>query len=91
MNKIDEEIEALEKGLEFFKKLKGHSPQWSAEEQTMIDVMELNGYGVGTDTNMDYHIVQLFEPKTNRPVTFRADTTYEALRKAFNYWTKHNA
>ena len=91
MNKIDEEIEALEKGLEFFKKLKGYSPQWSAEEQTMVDLMELNGYSVLTNTHMDYHIVQLIDPKTKRPVTFRADTKYEAIRKAFTYWTKHNA
>jgi hypothetical protein len=91
MNKIDEEIEALEKGLEFFKKLKSYEPQWSAEEQTMVDLMELNGYRVVPDTNMDYHIVQLIDPKTKRPVTFRADTAYEAIRKAFTYWTKHNA
>jgi hypothetical protein len=91
MNKIDEEIEALEKGLEFFKSLKNAVPQWSAEEQTMVDLMELNGYSVLTNTHMDYHIVQLIDPKTKRPVTFRADTKYEAIRKAFTYWTKHNA
>jgi hypothetical protein len=91
MNKIDEEIEALEKGMEFFKSLKNAVPQWSAEEQTMVDLMELNGYSVLTNTHMDYHIVQLIDPKTKRPVTFRADTKYEAIRKAFTYWTKHNA
>ena len=64
---------------------------WSAEEQTMVDLMELNGYSVLTNTHMDYHIVQLIDSKTKRPVTFRADTKYEAIRKAFTYWTKHNA
>jgi hypothetical protein len=57
----------------------------------MVDLMELNGYSVLTNTHMDYHIVQLIDPKTKRPVTFRADTKYEAIRKAFTYWTKHNA
>jgi hypothetical protein len=57
----------------------------------MIDLMELNGYSVLTNTHMDYHIVQLVDSKTKRPVTFRADTEHEAIRKAFNYWTKHNA
>ena len=61
---------------------------WSAEEQTMVDVMKLAGYGVGTDRNMDYSIVQLFEPKSNRPITFRADTEYEAIRKAFTFWSE---
>jgi hypothetical protein len=63
---------------------------WSAEEQTMVDLVELSGYSVLTTAHMDYHIVQLFEPKTNRPVTFRADTEYEAIRKAFKFWDKRN-
>jgi hypothetical protein len=63
---------------------------WSAEEQTMVDLIELNGYGVLTTAHKEYNIVQIFEPKTNRPVTFRADTKYEAIRKAFTYWTKNN-
>lgn len=63
---------------------------WSAEEQTMVDVMKLAGYGVGTDynANMDYCVVQLFEPKSNRPITFRADTEYEAIRNAFTFWSE---
>lgn len=63
---------------------------WSAEEQTMVDVMKLAGYGVGTNFHKDYSVVQLFEPKTNRPLTFRADTEYEALRNAFKFWNKQN-
>ena len=63
---------------------------WSAEEQTMVDLIELSGYGVLTTAHKDYSVVQIFEPKTNRPVTFRADTEYEAIRKAFNTWSKRN-
>jgi hypothetical protein len=63
---------------------------WSAEEQTMVDLIELNGYDVLTVAHTDYHITQLFEPNSSRPITFRADTEYEAIRKAFTYWTKHN-
>jgi hypothetical protein len=62
---------------------------WSAEEQTMIDLMELSGYGVSTYTNMDYFIVQLFKPY-HAPMPFRADTEHEALRKAFKIWSTHN-
>ena len=54
----------------------------------MVDLIELNGYDVLTVAHTDYHITQLFEPKTNRPITFRADTEYEALRKAFTFWSE---
>jgi hypothetical protein len=63
---------------------------WSAEEQTMVDLIELSGYGVLTTSHMDYYIVQLFEPNNFKPLTFRADTEYEAIRKAFNTWSKRN-
>ena len=60
----------------------------SLEEQTMVDVMKLAGYNVGFDRHRNYNIVQLFEPKSNRPITFRADTEYEAIRKAFAFWNE---
>lgn len=68
-----------------------YEPSWSAEEQTMVDLMQLNGYGVRADAFMDYYVFQLFGPETNSPITFRGDTTHEVVRKAFNYWTRHNA
>lgn len=67
-----------------------YEPQWSAEEQAMIDLMELSGYKVGADIDRNCTVVALFS--ANTPDTmFKADTEYEAIRKAFNYWTKHNA
>jgi hypothetical protein len=65
-----------------------YEPQWSAEEQTMIDLMKLAGYGVVPHLHREYSIVQLFEPKSDRPITFRADTEYEAIRKAFTFWSE---
>jgi hypothetical protein len=61
---------------------------WSAEERTMVDLIELNGYDLLTVAHTDYHIAQLFEPNSSRPITFRADTEYEALRKAFTFWSE---
>ena len=63
--------------------------EWSAEEQTMVDLMELNGYSVFIDDNRDFYVAQLFKPD-HTPLPFRADTEYEALRKAFTFWAKHN-
>ena len=60
--------------------------------QTMIDLMELGGYGVHADINKEYKRLNL-QPKPPLTSSYQvtADTAYEALRKAFNYWTKHNA
>ena len=65
-----------------------YEPKWSAEEQTMIDLMELAGYGIGADINRDYTVIHLILPHTKAPLLFRADTEYEALRKAFKYWSE---
>jgi len=64
--------------------------EWSAEEQTMIDLMALNGHRIKPDINREYTNIYLYN---NTPVgrRFTADTKYEAIRKAFNYWTKYNA
>jgi hypothetical protein len=64
--------------------------KWSVEEQTMIDLMALNGHHISPDINKEYTSIYLYN---GTPVgrRFRADTAYEALRKTFNYWTKHNA
>jgi hypothetical protein len=63
---------------------------WSAEEQTMVDLMELNGFKVDVSTDKEFAVACLFSPKTLYRM-FKADTAYEAIRKAFTYWTKHNA
>jgi hypothetical protein len=64
---------------------------WSAEEQTMVDLMELNGCAIEADITRDYTRICLKKPPMLPPFQFTADTAHEALRKAFNYWTKHNA
>jgi hypothetical protein len=52
--------------------------------------MALNGHHISPDINKEYTSIYLYN---GTPVgrRFRADTAYEALRKTFNYWTKHNA
>jgi hypothetical protein len=65
---------------------------WSAEEQTMVDLMVLNGYAVNADITEEYTRINLIpHPPLTSSYQFTADTAYEAIRKAFNYWTKHNA
>ena len=64
---------------------------WSAEEQTMIDLMSLNGYAVNADINKEYTRINLCHLPETASYQFTADTEYEAIRKAFNFWTKHNA
>lgn len=68
-----------------------YEPSWSAEEQTMVDLMGLSGFDVEADINKEYTDVYLRPTNTAVGNRFRADTEYEALRKAFTYWTKHNA
>ena len=53
----------------------------------MVDLMALNGCGVEVANNKHYTDIVLIPSH----YVFRADTTYEAIRKAFTYWTKHNA
>ena len=65
-----------------------YEPQWSVEEQTMIDLMELKGFGVGADINREYTIIQLYTPDNDRPLLFRDDTEYGAIRKAFKFFTE---
>lgn len=65
-----------------------YEPQWSVEEQTMIDLMEIKGFGVGTDINREYTIIQLYTPDNDRPLLFRDDTEYGAIRKAFKFFTE---
>ena len=62
-----------------------YEPQWSAEEQAMIDLMEIKGYGVGADINKEYTIIHLFTPNNSQPLLFRDCTEYGAIRKAFKY------
>jgi hypothetical protein len=66
-----------------------YEPSWSAEEQTMVDLMVLNGCKVVPNINEHDTIVHLIK-ENGKSANFRADTPYEAVRKAFTYWTKHN-
>ena len=65
-----------------------YEPQWSVEEQTMIDLMEIKGFGVGADINREYTIIHLYTPGNDHPLLFRDDTEYGAIRKAFNHFTE---
>jgi hypothetical protein len=64
-----------------------YEPRWSAEEQTMIDVIKLSGGNVGADINKEYTFIHLYTPDNSQPLLFRADTEYEAIRKAFKFWS----
>jgi hypothetical protein len=64
--------------------------EWSAEEQTMIDLMDLNGWAVSASIDKERTDVVLFH-STKNYFTFRADTAYEAIRKAFTFWSSNNA
>jgi hypothetical protein len=70
--------------------MRQYEPQWSAEEQTMIDMMKLNGWMIGADIEEECTSVALFHTDKGHFV-FKADTEYEAIRKAFKYWSKRNA
>ena len=62
-----------------------YEPRWSAEEQTMIDLMEIKGFGVVPDINKEYTIIQLYTPDNSYPLMFRDDTEYGAIRKVFKF------
>ena len=62
-----------------------YEPQWSAEEQTMIDLMELAGFGVVPHINQEYTTIQLYTPNNTTPLVFKDDTEYGAIRKVFRF------
>jgi hypothetical protein len=65
---------------------------WSAEEQTMVDLIELNGFEFNVDINKEYTRINLQpKPPLTSSYQFTADTAHEAIRKAFTFWSKHNA
>ena len=65
-----------------------YEPQWSAEEQTMIDMMNLAGYGVVPSINREFTTICLYTPDgNNTPLVFRADSEYEAIRKVFKFFS----
>ena len=71
--------------------MRTYEPRWSAEEQTMIDLMELSGLRVNADINSEYTDIFLqYQDGEENKFRFRADTPYEAIRKAFNTWSKRN-
>ena len=63
---------------------------WSAEEQTMVDLIKLAGYGVEPEINKDYVAIHIYLPTTGGPLVYKADTEYEAIRKAFNSWNRYH-
>lgn len=67
-----------------------YEPQWSVEEQTMIDLMELSGFRIGADINREYTDVYIHPTGSAIGNRFRADTEYEAIRKCFAYWEKNH-
>jgi hypothetical protein len=63
-----------------------YEPQWSAEEQTMIDMMVMKGYGVVPVIKREFTIINLYTPDgSNHPLLFRDDTEYGAIRKVFKF------
>ena len=68
-----------------------YEPQWSKEEQAMVDMMVISGYGVIPDINREYTDIYLTPPNETLGWRCRADTEYEAIRKAFSLWEKKRA
>ena len=62
-----------------------YEPQWSSEEQTMIDLMELKGFGVVPIINREFTVINLYTPDNSQPLLFRDDTEYGAIRKVFKF------
>jgi hypothetical protein len=62
-----------------------YEPQWSAEEQTMIDMMVLRGFGVVPIINREFTVINLYTPDNTQPLLFRDDTEYGAIRKVFKF------
>ena len=65
---------------------------WSAEEQTMVDLMDLSGCTVRlSQDKYDAYSVQVASRENKYQVFFAtADTEYEAIRKAFSTWSNRN-
>lgn len=64
-----------------------YDPQWSAEEQTMIDLIEIKGCAIVPKIAEEYTVIQLYFPDNDTPLLFRDDTEYGAIRKVFKYVT----
>lgn len=67
-----------------------YEPQWSVEEQTMIDLMALTGHYINADINKEYTDIYLYDG-TTEGYRFRECTEYGAIRKCFAYWEKNHA
>ena len=64
-----------------------YEPRWSDEEQTMIDLMKLAGFGVVPIINREFTTIQVFTPDGGE-IRVTKDTEYEAIRVAFAKWNK---
>jgi hypothetical protein len=70
--------------------MRSYEPQWSAEEQTMVDLMLLSGCKLEVDITEDYCRIGLYYPNLPHPFHFNSDTEYESIRKCFNTWANDN-
>jgi hypothetical protein len=70
--------------------MRHYEPQWSAEEQTMIDLILLNGCKLDIDITQEYCRIALHHPEYEHPLYFNSDTEYESVRKCFKFWSNSN-
>ena len=64
-----------------------YEPQWSDEEQTMVDLMKLAGFAVVPTITREQTTIQIYSPEGIEIRTIK-DTEYEAIRVAFARWNK---
>ena len=64
-----------------------YEPRWSDEEQAMVDLIKLAGYGVVPIINREFTVINLYTPDNSQPLLFRDDTEYGAIRKVFKFVT----
>jgi hypothetical protein len=75
--------------------MRQYEPRWNAEQQAMIDLMEIKGFGIVPDINEEYTLIKVYTPDGNIvPLMFKDDTEYGALRKVFIFvcgdkWSKY--
>ena len=63
------------------------TPQWSKDEQAMLDMMQISGAGVNVFEYYD-HSCEVKVNTGDKLIAVTKDTPYEALRIAFDRWRK---
>ena len=56
----------------------------------MIDLMNITGCEIVSDINREYATIHVHLPYIGSSLMYKADTEYEALRKAFNSWNRYH-